>query len=250
MARQRLLAVAVAVVAVAGASSACGSGRSKSKTSVATTVTTAAAIPAAPATSTTAAASPQTSPAPPTTSAPRTTAPPSPQPAPAANPCTVPAQAPPGGTVSANFPTALAFAPDGRLFFTERSGTVRVYQGGAARVFATVSTVTTEPGGGYSERGLLGIAVSPTFAQDRFVYAFYSSSDRVHQYVVRWADCGGVGTNPVTCAAQDQCHVAGACNAATGTCTNPVKADGASCNDGNACTQTDTWRSAPTASST
>ncbi|HMC52427.1 MAG TPA: PQQ-dependent sugar dehydrogenase [Acidimicrobiales bacterium] len=125
----------------------------------------------------------------------------------------MPAQAPPGGTVSANFPTALAFAPDGRLFFTERSGTVRVYQGGAARVFATVSTVTTEPGGGYSERGLLGIAVSPTFAQDRLVYAFYSSSDRVHQYVVRWADCGGVGTNPVNViqlpAGGDCCHKGG-----------------------------------------
>ena len=48
-----------------------------------------------------------------------------------------------------------------------------------------------------------------------------------------------LGGNPVTCAAQDSCHDAGTCQAATGTCTNPAKADGAPCSDGNACTQTD-----------
>jgi probable HAF family extracellular repeat protein len=49
-----------------------------------------------------------------------------------------------------------------------------------------------------------------------------------------------VGSNPVTCVALDQCHVAGSCNPATGICSTPAKADGASCSDGNACTQTDT----------
>jgi len=49
-----------------------------------------------------------------------------------------------------------------------------------------------------------------------------------------------VGANPVTCAASDQCHVVGACNPATGICSNPAKPDGSTCNDGNACTQTDT----------
>src|SRR5439155_347751 len=46
------------------------------------------------------------------------------------------------------------------------------------------------------------------------------------------------GTNPVACAASDQCHTAGTCNPATGTCSNPAKSDGAPCDDGNACTQT------------
>jgi glucose/arabinose dehydrogenase len=103
--------------------------------------------------------------------------------------------APPLGTITANYPTAIAFASDGRLFWTERSGTVRVWQGGSARVFATVSTVTTESGGGYSERGLLGLALSPTFTQDHFVYAFYSDADYAHQHVIRWTDCGGRGTS-------------------------------------------------------
>ncbi|HEY0409919.1 MAG TPA: PQQ-dependent sugar dehydrogenase, partial [Candidatus Dormibacteraeota bacterium] len=83
-----------------------------------------------------------------------------------ANPCALGAQAPPAGTVSAAYPTALAFAPDGRLFWAERAGTVRVWQNGASKVFATVPTVTTEAGGGYSERGLLGLAIAPTFAHD------------------------------------------------------------------------------------
>ncbi|HVW27339.1 MAG TPA: MYXO-CTERM sorting domain-containing protein [Polyangiaceae bacterium] len=47
------------------------------------------------------------------------------------------------------------------------------------------------------------------------------------------------GSNPVTCAALDQCHTAGVCNSSTGICSNPNKANGTTCNDGDACTQTD-----------
>lgn len=42
------------------------------------------------------------------------------------------------------------------------------------------------------------------------------------------------------CTASDQCHGAGVCDATTGRCTNPPAGDGTSCNDGNACTPTDT----------
>jgi hypothetical protein len=47
------------------------------------------------------------------------------------------------------------------------------------------------------------------------------------------------GSNPVVCAASDACHVGGTCNPSTGACTNPVAANGTGCNDGNACTQSD-----------
>ena len=43
-----------------------------------------------------------------------------------------------------------------------------------------------------------------------------------------------------SCVGRDQCHDAGTCNPATGACSNPAKANGTACNDGNACTQTDT----------
>jgi N-acetylneuraminic acid mutarotase len=45
--------------------------------------------------------------------------------------------------------------------------------------------------------------------------------------------------SPVVCQPVDGCHVAGVCNPNTGACSNPVKADGSACNDGNACSQTD-----------
>jgi glucose/arabinose dehydrogenase len=161
---------------------ACGSSASPKPTAAATSTTAAATTTAAPAT-----AAPTSTTTAPTsaTAAPTTAAP---------GPCAVGKQAPPSGTIPADFATALAFAPDGRLFFAERAGTVRVWQDGAAKEFAKVATVTTEPGGGYSERGLLGLAVSPTFASDHFVYAFYSDADRSHQDVIRWTDCAGQGT--------------------------------------------------------
>jgi len=116
---------------------------------------------------------------------------PSPSAQPASGPCVIQVQTPLRGNIPATFATALAFAPDGRLFWAERSGTVKVWQDGAARVFATVKTVTTERDGSYSERGLLGLAISPIFTQDRFVYAFYSDVNYTQQHVIRWRDCRG-----------------------------------------------------------
>ncbi|HWD71561.1 MAG TPA: PQQ-dependent sugar dehydrogenase [Actinomycetota bacterium] len=178
--------------------------------SVTATVTATASQPApSPSPSTATPTRPAVSPSRPTSPAPTkpaTTAPPA-APAGLSGP---PASAFP---LAANFPTALAFAPDGRLFWTERAGNVMVYQNGAPRVFARVSTVTTEPGGGYSERGLLGLALSPTFGTDHFVYAFYSDANRSTQHVVRWTDSGGTGTASTTIltfpAGDDCCHKGG-----------------------------------------
>jgi cysteine-rich repeat protein len=44
----------------------------------------------------------------------------------------------------------------------------------------------------------------------------------------------------VICYASDQCHVAGTCDSLTGICSNPIKANGTACNDGNNCTRSDT----------
>jgi len=46
--------------------------------------------------------------------------------------------------------------------------------------------------------------------------------------------CGGGGEK--SCPPPDQCHVAIACDAASGSCTFAAKADGASCDDGDPCT--------------
>ena len=59
-------------------------------------------------------------------------------------------------------------------------------------------------------------------------------------FVCRSGAC--VGIDPVACAASDQCHDAGTCDPKTGLCSNPDKADGTTCDDGNACTRTATCR--------
>ena len=179
----RLLPRCALVAAVAVTVAACGSSAAPSRSGTATAA-----------------------PSPPVTSRP-TAAPATP------DPCAVAAQPPPPASIPAAFPTALAFAPDGRLFWAERAGTVKVWQDGAARTFAAVPTVTTEPGGGYSERGLLGLAVSPHFATDHLVYAFYSDPDRTDQRVIRWRDCAGTGLEATVLitlpAGSDCCHKGG-----------------------------------------
>jgi MYXO-CTERM domain-containing protein len=55
-------------------------------------------------------------------------------------------------------------------------------------------------------------------------------------------DSGGTCTagTPVSCTASDQCHDVGVCDTTTGSCSNPVKANGTTCSDANACTTGDT----------
>ncbi len=48
-----------------------------------------------------------------------------------------------------------------------------------------------------------------------------------------------VSGTPVTCAALDQCHVAGVCDPQTGVCSNPAAPDGTKCDDGEKCTAND-----------
>ncbi len=49
-----------------------------------------------------------------------------------------------------------------------------------------------------------------------------------------------VGAAPIVCAALDDCHAIGSCDPVSGTCSTPAVQDNTLCNDGNACSQTDT----------
>jgi hypothetical protein len=51
-------------------------------------------------------------------------------------------------------------------------------------------------------------------------------------------ECGSPASM-VNCTALDTCHLPGTCDPATGTCSNPRKANGVSCDDGRACTTGD-----------
>ena len=48
------------------------------------------------------------------------------------------------------------------------------------------------------------------------------------------------GSNPVVCTSLDQCHDPGTCDASTGVCSDPAKPEDTTCDDNDACTQTDT----------
>ncbi|KYF92777.1 hypothetical protein BE20_01460 [Sorangium cellulosum] len=49
--------------------------------------------------------------------------------------------------------------------------------------------------------------------------------------------------SPVICPPPDACHKQGSCDPSTGTCDNPAKDEGASCDDGNLCTLDDECQS-------
>jgi glucose/arabinose dehydrogenase len=153
-----------------------------------------------------------------TTSTTSATVPPSTTTAPAAaaDPCSVPTVdvgGPAGESpfvTGADFATALAWAPDGRLFFAEREGTIKIARGDTVTEFAQVPTAI---GVGYSERGLLGLALSPAFASDHYVYAMYTREDLATEVVVRFTDCAGEARDHTTLvtlpSGRDCCHKGG-----------------------------------------
>src|SRR5437667_12868575 len=63
-------------------------------------------------------------------------------------------------------PTAMDFAPDGRLFVCLQAGQLRVIKNGSLLATPFV-TLTVDSSG---ERGLLGVAFDPGFASNNFVY--------------------------------------------------------------------------------
>ena len=85
------------------------------------------------------------------------------------------------------FPTNLAFAPDGRLFFTEKeTGQVRVVVEGVL----DPDPVATFDVTGDAERGLLGIALDPHFASRPWIYVYYSDAATGRNVLVRFREDG------------------------------------------------------------
>ncbi len=80
-----------------------------------------------------------------------------------------------------DFPVAIAFAPDGRLFFTERfSGKVRVITEPTSTQPRLLpdSVYSFGPISGFFERGLLGLALDPDFSKNGYLYVYYSHRGR------------------------------------------------------------------------
>jgi glucose/arabinose dehydrogenase len=106
-------------------------------------------------------------------------------------------------------PTAMAFAPDGRLFVCQQGGQLRVIKNGSllATPFLTVTVSSS------GERGLLGIAFDPNFATNGFVYVYYTAtSPAVHNRISRFTANGDVAQAGSEVVLMDLDNLSGATN--------------------------------------
>jgi glucose/arabinose dehydrogenase len=71
-------------------------------------------------------------------------------------------------------PTALAFAPDGRVLIASQSGQLRVIQDGALLATPALDLASSGRICANHERGLLGVAADPAFAQNGYIYLYYT----------------------------------------------------------------------------
>src|SRR5437667_7787221 len=86
-------------------------------------------------------------------------------------------------------PTAMAIAPDGRIFVCSQSGALRVIKNGVllATPFMTLSVDSV------GERGLLGVAFDPYFTLNNFIYLYYTvPGTPAHNSVIRFTANGDV----------------------------------------------------------
>jgi glucose/arabinose dehydrogenase len=84
---------------------------------------------------------------------------------------------------------AFAQAPDGRIFVAEQGGALRVVKNGALLATPFVSIAVDSAG----ERGLLGVALSPNFATNGFVYVYSTrTAGGTHNRISRYTAAGDV----------------------------------------------------------
>jgi glucose/arabinose dehydrogenase len=86
--------------------------------------------------------------------------------------------------------TAMAFAPDGRLFVCLQSGQVRVINKDGVLLANPFVRLSVDSNG---ERGLLGVAFDPNFASNHFVYLYYTvPGSPAHNRISRFTASGNV----------------------------------------------------------
>lgn len=92
-------------------------------------------------------------------------------------------------------PTAMAFAPDGRLFVCQQGGQLRVITSAGLLPTPFVSLTVDSSG----ERGLLGVAFDPNFSTNQYVYVYYTATTpSVHNRVSRFTANGNVAAGGET----------------------------------------------------
>ena len=90
----------------------------------------------------------------------------------------------------AGWATAMAFAPDGRLFVCLQSGQVRVINKDGVLLANPFVTLSVDSNG---ERGLLGVAFDPNFASNHYVYLYHTvPGSPAHNRISRFTANGNV----------------------------------------------------------
>jgi len=85
-------------------------------------------------------------------------------------------------------PTAMAVAPDGRIFVAQKDGALRVVRNNAL-LPTPFLTVNVDVAG---SRGLIGVAFDPNFESNRFVYVHYTTATApIHNRVSRFTASAG-----------------------------------------------------------
>jgi glucose/arabinose dehydrogenase len=101
-----------------------------------------------------------------------------------------------------NSATAFAQAPDGRMFVAQQGGQLRLVKNGALLATPFLSLTVDASG----ERGLIGVAVHPNFASNRFVYVYHTSNEGgTHNRISRFT---ASAANPDVVAAGSELRIA------------------------------------------
>jgi glucose/arabinose dehydrogenase len=80
-------------------------------------------------------------------------------------------------TSNLEVPWGIAFLPDGSAVVAERDSGRILHVAADGGVIAESARLPSSYGGEDGEGGLLGLAVSPTFDSDRFIYAYYTTAE-------------------------------------------------------------------------
>lgn len=90
---------------------------------------------------------------------------------------------------SITYPTSMAFAPDGRIFCTEKGGRVKIIKNGVLLSTSFLQVSVNQ----LNERGLSSIAIDPDFNNNHYVYIFYTTaSGPIHNRLSRFTANGDV----------------------------------------------------------
>jgi glucose/arabinose dehydrogenase/regulation of enolase protein 1 (concanavalin A-like superfamily) len=79
-------------------------------------------------------------------------------------------------------PTVMAFAPDGRIFVAQQNGVLHVIKNGVKLATPAIQLPVNSSG----ERGLIGIALHPSFSTNGIIYLYYTLPDGSHNRVSRF----------------------------------------------------------------